>query len=549
MSNKEIAAAFQLLAALLELHGDNPFKVRSYRNGAGALKKIDRPLAEMSREELEAIPGVGKAISTKTIELVQTGQIRRLEEQKAKTPPGIQEMLMIRGIGPKKVLTLWKELGIESPVELLYACNENRLIEATGFGLKTQQDIRQKIEYYLQSQDKHLWARVEPVAEAFEQLLRETLPGRRIAWVGEYARKCPIVNLLEVLIEGEVTADDLQLGNGFEMTAGEDHISCRFQESYTIRIYWATADHFDARQFVLTGDARFVEAVLQKADLAPPFSAEEIFARAGLPYVIPEMRESAEPFAMELPAADDIVELKDIRGILHNHSTYSDGLHSLREMAEYVRDQGYAYFGISDHSRTAVYANGLSPERVYEQFAEIDALNAELAPFRIFKGIESDILSDGSLDYEDDLLSQFDFVVASVHSVLKMDQERATRRLITAIEHPCTDILGHPTGRLLLAREGYPIDHKQVIDACAEHNVAIELNANPLRLDMDYSWIPYAMEKGVMWAINPDAHSRESIHNVRFGVLTARKGGLVTTLCLNALDRGDFGRWLANRRA
>ena len=207
------------------------------------------------------------------------------------------------------------------------------------------------------------------------------------------------------------------------------------------------------------------------------------------------------------------------------------------------------YFGISDHSKTSVYANGLGVNRVEQQHAEIDMLNEELAPFRIFKGIESDILADGSLDYDDNVLASFDFIVASIHSGLKMDEAKATRRLITAIENPYTDILGHPTGRLLLAREGYPIDHKSVIDACAANGVAIELNANPLRLDLDYTWIPYALEQGVMIAINPDAHSREGIHNIRFGVYSARKGGLTTEMCLNALDADGFARWLETRKA
>ena len=255
------------------------------------------------------------------------------------------------------------------------------------------------------------------------------------------------------------------------------------------------------------------------------------------------------PGALELALdPEEYVEEGDIKGIVHNHSTYSDGIHDLREIATYVRDAGYGYFGISDHSKTAVYANGLSVDRVEQQHAEIESLNAELAPFVIFKGIESDILADGRLDYDDGVLSTFDFVVASVHSGLKMDEAKATTRLITAIENPYTDILGHPTGRLLLAREGYPIDHKAVIDACAANGVAIELNANPLRLDMDHEWIPYAMEKGVMISINPDAHSKEGIHNVRYGVYSARKGGLTTAMCLNAMDMDTFRQWLASRR-
>jgi DNA polymerase (family 10) len=240
----------------------------------------------------------------------------------------------------------------------------------------------------------------------------------------------------------------------------------------------------------------------------------------------------------------DLIITNDVKGILHNHSTYSDGMNSLLEMSEYVRDQGYQYFAICDHSKSAFYANGLSPERVLEQMEEIDKINEKLAPFKVFKGIESDILNDGSLDYEPELLEKFDLIVASVHSNLRMDEEKAMKRLITAIENPFTHILGHPTGRLLLARQGYPIDHRKVIDACAANGVAIELNANPLRLDVDYTWLDYCMEKSVLVAINPDAHSRTQVDYVKYGVYVSRKGGLKKSACLNAMTLQAFEKWL-----
>jgi DNA polymerase (family 10) len=243
-----------------------------------------------------------------------------------------------------------------------------------------------------------------------------------------------------------------------------------------------------------------------------------------------------------------LVAEADIHGILHNHSTWSDGAHTLEEMALHVRDAGYAYFAICDHSRSAFYANGLSEERVLAQMAEIDRLNAALAPFRIYKGIESDILGDGALDYPDEILQQFELVVASVHSNLRMDEDKATARLIRAIENPYAHILGHPTGRLLLARPGYPIDHRKVIDACAANGVAIELNANPLRLDVDHTWIPYCMERGVPVSINPDAHSRGQVRYVRYGVMAARRGGLKKSDCLNARDLPAFEAWRAGKR-
>ena len=539
MDNKEIAAAFKLAAALMELHGENDFRIRSYRNAYNALRKTERPLAEMSADEIKGIPGVGKSSAEKIEELITTGKMTKLEGYLDKTPAGVVEILGIRGIGPSKVRTIWKEMGIESPGELLYACNENRLIEASGFGLKTQADVKGKLEYHLASRDKFLYARAEHYASEMITVLYEC-GAEKADPVGEIARKCPVVHSLEIIVTG---TDDGRLESNPRLKQ-MDNGTWVLDDSVHFAIHHATADSYVANRFQLTGSEGFVAGIEIPAGAV---SDKEILEHNGLPYVIPELREDREVIN-RVRAVDEYVQLDDIKGIVHNHSTYSDGLHSLRVMAEYVRDSGYGYLGISDHSKTAVYANGLSVDRVMEQHLEIDQLNDELAPFVILKGIESDILADGSLDYEDDMLASFDFVVASVHSGLKMDIEKATNRLIRAIENPYTDILGHPTGRLLLSREGYPIDHKAVIDACAAHGVAIELNANPLRLDMDYTWIPYALESGVRIAINPDAHSKEGIHNVRFGVYAARKGGLTSDMCLNSMDVHEFRKWLQTRR-
>ncbi|HCB46883.1 MAG TPA: DNA polymerase/3'-5' exonuclease PolX, partial [Algoriphagus sp.] len=243
-----------------------------------------------------------------------------------------------------------------------------------------------------------------------------------------------------------------------------------------------------------------------------------------------------------------LLEEKDLKGILHNHSTYSDGKHSLRQMAEYCKELGYEYLGISDHSRTASYAGGLEIEKVQKQHEEIDQLNKELAPFKIFKGIESDILGDGSLDYPEDVLKSFDFIVSSVHSILNMDIKRATKRLLTAIENPYTTILGHPTGRLLLRREGYPIDHKTIIDACAKNKVVIEINANPWRLDLDWRWVRYAMDQGVMLSINPDAHEMDGYADMKYGVLVGRKGGLTKEMTLNALSLKEIQEYFDHKK-
>jgi DNA polymerase (family X) len=403
---------------------------------------------------------------------------------------------------------------------LAYALNENRLLELKGFGLKTQEDLRQKLAFFQRSRHLFHYAALEGEALALLEKLRAEIPGRRVEWTGAIRRRANTVEAIDILIEGE----------------GSGALS---ETSFPVNLHYAPGPVFGSAWMRTTGGIPFWSEL---ADAHPAAASEEaLFAAAGLALVAPELRDNpqAPQWAREgkLPA---LVEASDLKGLLHAHSTYSDGMQTLRDMALRTRELGYQYLGITDHSQSAFYANGLKPDRVKAQWAEIDVLNAELAPFRIFKGIESDILNDGRLDYDEELLAGFDFIIASVHSNLRMDEEKATRRLIAAIEHPRTSILGHPTGRLLLSREGYPIDHRKVIDACAANRVAIELNANPHRLDIDWTWIPYAMEKGVSISINPDAHSQQGMLDMHFGLLSARKGGLTADRCLNALSVAEI---------
>ena len=290
-------------------------------------------------------------------------------------------------------------------------------------------------------------------------------------------------------------------------------------------------------------------ALLDSSKISNASNETAIYQSMGLPYIEPELREGKNEIAWakanELPL---LLTISDIKGMLHNHSTYSDGKDSLETMATYCKELGYEYLGICDHSKTAVYAGGLKENDIIRQHKEIEQLNAQLTPFKIFKGIESDILNDGSLDYSDEVLASFDFVVASIHSNLKMDEDKATARLIKAIENPYTSILGHPTGRLLLYRAAYPIDHKKVIDACVANNVIIELNANPYRLDIDWTHIPYAVEKGVKISINPDAHKKSGYHDTYFGVCSARKGGLTKTMTFNCLSKTEIEKYFIERK-
>ncbi len=545
MTNKEIARRFNDLAKIMELHDENPFKIRSYANAYLQLRKISEPLSEMTDEEIGAIKGVGKAIGEKIRELIETGELNTYKKYSDITPPGVREMLAINGFGPKKVRTIWKELGAESIGELLYACNENRLIELSGFGQKTQQDLKLKLEYFLRSKDKFHYASLEDSANALAKQLIEQLPGIAVSLVGEMRRRLPVVQKIELLI---ATTKDLKAALtsvGLIVESEDDAAySCRLENNIPVKIFRCEPEELGSKLFRYTGSQDFIEAFLKKTDgkdFRNMADEKMIFEKAGMEFIEPELRDRTDLIGKKQPA---LIEESQIKGVIHAHSTYSDGINSLREMAAYCRDAGYEYLGITDHSKAAFYANGLKEDRVLQQMEEIDQLNIELSPFRIFKGIESDILNDGSLDYENDILKRFDFIIASVHSNLKMDETKATNRLIKAIENPFTTILGHPTGRLLLSREGYPIDHKKVIDACAANGVVIELNANPYRLDLDWSWIPYALEKGVMIAINPDAHSLGGISDIHFGTLAARKGGLTAAQCLNCKTAAEFVAFL-----
>lgn len=545
MTNKEIAKAFQQLGEIMELHGENPFKIRSYQNAYITLRKLDQPLADMSDEEIAGIKGVGTAIAGKIRELLDSGKMSTLEKYKSTTPPGVVEMLNIAGFGPKKILTVWKDLGVESVGELMYAVNENRLIELKGFGKKTQDDLRQKLEYYQRSKDKFHYAALEKVAAELLPKIQEKLPDAKLSLTGAMRRCCNIIDSIELLI-GSVNEIGHLFDNEFliKKEQSNNSIHAETADGYPVKIYLCEPDSFGSKMFRHTAAPAFLESFVKRfpeLDFKELADEQAVFAKANLAYIEPELRENGDILEKAVSGnLPKLLEENEIRGVIHAHTTYSDGLHTLREMAEYAKSQGYEYLGLTDHSKAAFYANGLQPERVLQQWAEVDALNKELAPFRVFKGIESDILNDGSLDYEEDILKQFDFIIASVHTNLRMDEAKATQRLITAIENPYTTILGHPTGRLLLSREGYPIDHQKVIDACAANGVAIELNANPYRLDLDWTWIPYALDKGVKIAVNPDAHSREGIHDIHFGVLSARKGGLSADQCLNTLTVAAF---------
>ncbi|RVT98074.1 DNA polymerase/3'-5' exonuclease PolX [Mucilaginibacter limnophilus] len=557
MENKPISRTLRLLSQLMELHNENTFKVRSVANAAFKADKLPFKMEGKSFDELSKIDGFGKSIAGKVIELLETGTIAELQELLAKTPEGIVEMMGIKGIGPKKIAIIWKELGIETIGELFYACNENRLIEAKGFGLKTQEEILKAIEYRMASNGKFLYAQVEKEAHQFLQEIKAMFPEALKNFAGEFRRYNEVISELVVIVgsnDQQVALNSIaNSGLLKNATVINNHVNGELENGLLVDVICTTKGDYYEELFNNTGSDKHIEAVIERISgtLEEPESEELIYKKAGLAWIPPELREGdtyiEKAANNKLPT---LITFHDLKGCLHNHSTWSDGVHTIEEMAAYCRDElKLEYLGISDHSRTAAYAKGLSIERVLQQHEEVEHLNKKLENFHVFKGIESDILSDGSLDYPEEILQRFDFIVASIHANLKMDEEKATTRLIKAIENPYTNILGHPTGRLLLSRKSYSIDHKKVIDACAANNVVIEINSNPLRLDMDWRWHQYALDKGVWLSINPDAHRNEGFLDMHWGINVARKGGLYKERCLNALSLQEITAFFKQKRA
>ena len=530
MTNKEIAGKFALLADLMELYQENSFKIKSYQNAYRTIRGLDQEIIELPLIEIQKIPGIGQAISEKIEEIKSKGSFSLLNQYLEKTPPGILNMLEIKGLGPKKIKTIWEELEVDSIGGLMYAINENRLIELKGFGKKTQEDIKNKLLFF--EANKSLF-RLSVAKEALELFTFSFMES------GESIQNLNSVSALTLLTDTEPS-----LPTDLVWNKNHNVYETKLLNGLPINIYISPPERLGNSFFELSSPPNFINAFEEKFPgiLKENFSSEpEIFERANIPFLPPEIRWDSSLIGLAPPT---LIEKKDILGLVHLHTTYSDGSTNLETMANYAIKNGFEYMVVTDHSKSAFYANGLSEERVLMQGREIDELNKKLYPFKIFKGIESDILSSGYLDYEDSFLSYFDVVIASVHSNLKMDQNKAMDRLLTAISQKHTHILGHPTGRLLLSREGYPIDHQVIIDACAENNVAIELNANPYRLDLDWSWIPYAIEKNVLISINPDAHQLAGIHDIQYGIYSARRGKLTSEGNLTSKNLHNFQKWV-----
>ncbi len=555
MDNYQIADIFALLGKLMDIHGENNFKAKSYASAAFNIEKLPMQLSETPREKIFEIKGIGESSGKKITEILETGSLQVLQDMIEKTPTGVLEMLNIKGIGPKKISTIWKVMEIESIGELLYACKENRLKLFKGFGEKTQQNVMDTIEFYLSNQGSYLYPQVEALEPQITAYLQKIFSPGNVFLTGSFKRQLEIIDELEYVVNStnELIKPKFQSANPPELLEeNADNLLYKLLNGLKLRLYTGSTS-FEKQLFVTSGSQEFTAAFMThfpNISFSNTASGDEssIFKQANINYIPACLRETAvildRAKASPLP---QLIQPEDIKGIIHSHSNWSDGSNTLEEMAMAAKEQGFEYLVISDHSKSAFYAQGLHEEKISAQHLLIEELNNKLTGFKIFKSIESDILYDGNLDYSNSVLGTFDLVIASVHSILKMTEEKAMQRLMTAIENPHTTILGHMTGRLLLSRKGYPVDHKRIIDACAANQVVIELNAHPSRLDIDWRYIHYALEKNVLISIDPDAHSIEGFTDIRYGVLAAQKAMVTKEQNLSSMGLKEFEIFLSKK--
>ncbi|HEV2210126.1 MAG TPA: DNA polymerase/3'-5' exonuclease PolX [Verrucomicrobiae bacterium] len=583
MDKEQIADIFGKIAVLLDLKGENPFKSRAYQNAARALEGLAEPLEELvGQQRVAEIKGIGESIQKKIRELLDTGKLAYYEELKAATPPGLVAMLDIPGLGPKKIKALHEELGIKTIEQLEAACRDGRVAGLRGFGEKTATNICEGITRRRAYASRHLISEALPVAESLLEALRAHPHVIRCSAAGSLRRHREVIGdidllasskrpgevldffagqpeVVQVMAKGETKASVL-LGGGLQ---ADLRVVSDAEYPFALMYFTGSKEHnIVMRHRAIERGLRLNEYGLfrSKVETRDPKlllrcqTEEEIFEAVGLRGIPPEMREDMGEFAQaEHGLIPRLIEWTDLKGSLHNHSTWSDGHQRPEQIARDIRESGLAYWGVTDHSKSSVQANGLDAARVRRQLKEIrqinDALAAEGSDFRLLAGSEVDILRDGTLDFPDELLAELDVVIASIHQSFSQTEAETTQRFIRAAQHPCVHILGHLTGRLLLEREPYKVDQRAVIEACAASSTWIELNASPNRLEMDWRLWPYAKSKGVKCVINCDAHRLEHAAFLRLGAGIARKAGLTREDVVNTLPLNKLKNALAAKRA
>lgn len=572
----QVVEVLERIALLLELRGENPFKVRAYRNGARALELLEGDMATRVREDgLKDVPGLGEALREKIGTLVQTGRLPFYEELCAQFPPTLFELFDVPGLGPKKIKALYEKLDVASVAALEQACASGKVAALEGFGAKTQEKLLQALAQLKKGAGRHLASAAAAAADALYRHLRDHPATFRLSLGGSTRRRNDTVHDVDLIAS---TREPAELSRAFAghplvesvIAAGETKTSVilhgglqadlrvvRDEEfAFALNYFTGSKEH----NIVLRGLAQERGWTLNEYRLAPtkpgapaiPAVREEgeLYALFGLDYIEPELRENRGEFeAAREHRLPSLVQLENLKGTFHCHTHASDGRNSLAEMAAAARELGLQYLGIADHSKSSFQANGLDEARLGKQVADIRTLNRDFDGFRLFAGTECDILKDGSLDFGDDVLEQLDYVVASVHSSFTLDEAAMTKRLIRAMENPHVTMLGHMTGRLLLRREPYAVNIPAVLDAAAATGTLVELNADPHRLDLDWRWWRMAREKGVKCVINPDAHATGGLQNLYFGIGAARKGWLGKADIVNCLPLSRIGPVLAAKKA
>ncbi len=570
MNKGQVLERLEEMAVLLELNDANPFKIRAYQNAIRTLETAAQDMAFLLESgELEKLKGIGKGLSQQIRVWAIGDPDPDYETLKAETPPGLLDMLQIPGLGPKKVSAIYAQLGIASLGELEYACHENRLVTMKGFGAKTQANILKGLEFLKTRQGLFLYPFAQEKASVVLNWLKQAPQLKHCALAGSLRRSKEVVKDIDLVGACDESEREAIMAHFLALPQLEAIIgqgltkaSIRLTSGLNVDFRLVSEAEYPFLLLHMTGSKEHNTALRARAkeqglklNEYGLFRGEEslaceseaaIFTALGLPWIPPELRENSGEI---VAGADfsDLIQVQDLKGVFHAHTTWSDGADSLEAMVKACQQRGYRYLGISEHSQSAVYAHGLEVERVRAQWQEIDALNARLEGFKVFKGIEVDILPDGSLDYPDELLAGFDFVIASVHSRFKMTESEMTERILKAIHHPLVTMIGHLTGRILLAREGYPVNVPAILEACAQTGTVMELNAHPSRLDLDWRYGALARQLGVQLAISPDAHSCEGLDVVAYGVGVARKGGWTRSAVLNTLSLSEISAWLTKK--
>lgn len=573
MDKKEIIHALEEISLLLELKGEDKFKSAAYSRAARSISQTTSDVIGMIQKgEARKISGVGEALSKKLSEFVETGKISYLEELKDSFPPRLTELFEIQGLGPSKVRALYEELDIKSISELEYACHENRLVTLKGFGKKTQDKILSEIEKLKVNSEYHLLSVIHETASEISAALEKLTGVEKYEFTGSYRRRREIIRDIDCVIKfrsgerdklfaslqklkGVKEVKDIQ--NDLVSVVWKNGIQVEFIITNKAENPFAILHSTGSKEFYQSlkeyGSSRgytLLPTELKKGKEKLQFESEEdIFSELGLQFIPPELREGNDSVrAASKGEIPELVKPEDIIGLFHVHTNWSDGADSLEDMVKAGRNLGLKYFGLSDHSKVAIYANGLDEKRLKEQCDAVDKLNSEQKDFFVFKGSEVDILADGKLDFSDTVLKKLDFSIGSVHSKLSMKKDEATRRLVAALKNPYLTFLGHMTGRLLLGRDGYELDIDEIIKTAARNKKVIEINANPHRLDIDWRNIKKAKEAGVKFSINPDAHSKDGLADFIYGVYIARKGWLTKDDLLNTMGTDQIRKFLKNAK-